>query len=83
MNMFCESRTTFNSPSPLRYILRTSPQNPGTVSNRRESTEGDRPHLLAEFDVHRFAVAPNAVEHPGLDAAAAHGVLTQLTRAPV
>lgn len=38
-------------------------------------------HLLAEFHIHRFAIAADAVEHPGLDAAPAHGV--ELTRAPL
>lgn len=40
-------------------------------------------HLIAEFEIDRFAVAADAVEHPGLDAAPTHGVGTQLTRAPV
>lgn len=50
---------------------------------QKKGRELSKSHLLAEFHVHRFAVAANAVEHPGLDAAAAHGVGAQLTRAPL
>lgn len=39
--------------------------------------------LLTEFHVHRFAVAADAVQHPRLDAAAAHGAGAQLTGAPL
>lgn len=40
-------------------------------------------HLFTEFYIHRFAIAANAVKHPGFDAAATDSVWTQLTRTPV
>lgn len=51
----------------------------GKNRNRRSPES----HLLTELDVHRLAVAADAVQHPGLDAAATHGVGAELTRAPV
>lgn len=44
---------------------------------------GGGTYLLAELHVHRLAVAANTVQHPRLDAAAAHGAGTQLTGAPL
>ena len=40
-------------------------------------------YLLTELEVHRFPVAPDTVQHPGLGPGTAHGVRTQLTGAPV
>lgn len=40
-------------------------------------------HRLAELHVHRFAVTANTVQHPRLDAGAAHSAGAQLTGAPL
>lgn len=50
---------------------------------KKELRNKRRAYLLTELEIDRLSIAADAVQHPGLDAAPAHSVGTQLTGTPV